>query len=127
MEEIKKLNLLVLKNISGSSVRAVMPLILFTVVRLKASLGHFLIQDKKCSIASHIYLKIYVYSWLQIHKYIIQGYVVRNSWPLTKQQWDFVDNIKTAEEDESKSLLTLIIISWSISSYHIFVKTNSMF
>jgi len=36
----------------------------------------------------------------QLHKYVIQGFVEQDSWPLTKPQWNFVENLKNIEEEE---------------------------
>lgn len=40
----------------------------------------------------------------QIHKYILQAYITRGSWPLTKKEWDFVDVLKTEEEAASEDV-----------------------
>ena len=34
---------------------------------------------------------------LQIHKYIIQAQVLRDSWPLSKSAWEFVAMLKSLD------------------------------
>lgn len=36
-------------------------------------------------------------SLLQIHKYIIQAQVLRDSWPLSKSAWEFVAMLKSLD------------------------------
>ncbi len=36
------------------------------------------------------------------HKYVIQAQVLRNSWPLSESNWNFVQTLKEMEKNELK-------------------------
>jgi hypothetical protein len=55
---------------------------------------------RKVQLFSHSLVAPSQLFFFQIHKYVIQGYVQRDSWPLTRKQWDFVENLKNVEEEE---------------------------
>jgi len=44
---------------------------------------------------------------VETHKYIIQAFVLRNSWPLTAKQWDHVDELKRLEKEKEKEQIDL--------------------
>ena len=39
---------------------------------------------------------------VQVHKYIIQVTLLRQSWPLTPTQWEFVEQLKEQEKEKLK-------------------------
>ena len=48
-------------------------------------------------------------SSLQIRKYIIQAQVLRDSWPLSKNAWDFVTMLKSLERLEVDGTVVQIL------------------
>jgi len=44
----------------------------------------------------------------KVHKYIIEGYVLRDSWPLTKTEWNFIETLSKPNEkneDEAEPII----------------------
>ena len=39
----------------------------------------------------------------QIHSYVIEAFVLRDSWPLTRKEWDFAENHKNVDRIEKES------------------------
>ena len=64
-------------------------------------------EDMKPQVVIYTFLFITSYYFIcnlsavfQVHKYIIQALVLRDSWPLTRECWDFVLAQRNAEKPD---------------------------